>query len=228
MMVTNLDASLFPTVKIGSGKQRQSLFFDRILCDVPCSGDGTLRKNMQIWNSWQPAVGNGLHSLVYPLRSLPSACLFALGRFLLVCNCEFSFAPCRCSLQMADWSIQHAHSILLRMRLFSLRRSIQCQVSAITPMYEVGFCISFLLTILPRSISTSRRIVPPPWSQTPSRNKQMAGGSRQRRHCILRFPGKFPGFIVDGAGKKSTERESSADLIPTRECTRFIFGAKVK
>jgi multisite-specific tRNA:(cytosine-C5)-methyltransferase len=73
MMVTNLDASLFPTLKIGSDKQRRTLLFDRILCDVPCSGDGTLRKNLQIWNSWQPAVGNGLHPLVYTYNHLPFA-----------------------------------------------------------------------------------------------------------------------------------------------------------
>ncbi|KAF8323022.1 S-adenosyl-L-methionine-dependent methyltransferase [Clavulina sp. PMI_390] len=65
MMVTNLDASAFPTLKIGTTQEnnRKTLWFDRILCDVPCSGDGTLRKNMQIWNSWAPGIGNGLHPL---------------------------------------------------------------------------------------------------------------------------------------------------------------------
>lgn len=43
--------------------QKQSLDFDRVLCDVPCSGDGTLRKNHEIWSHWTPADGNGLHSL---------------------------------------------------------------------------------------------------------------------------------------------------------------------
>jgi len=30
---------------------------------VPCSGDGTIRKNIGIWKSWQPNDGNGLHGL---------------------------------------------------------------------------------------------------------------------------------------------------------------------
>ncbi|KDQ60243.1 hypothetical protein JAAARDRAFT_205232 [Jaapia argillacea MUCL 33604] len=88
LVVTNLDASIFPFVRIpadlgrvntegdggekdgGSGGETTKtktkmipLHFDRILCDVPCSGDGTLRKNMGIWKKWSCADGNGLHSL---------------------------------------------------------------------------------------------------------------------------------------------------------------------
>lgn len=65
-MVTNLDASIYPVIKIpapsnGNAKKLQQLLFDRILCDVPCSGDGTMRKNMGIWKNWQAMDGNGLH-----------------------------------------------------------------------------------------------------------------------------------------------------------------------
>lgn len=50
MMVTNQDASMFMGIKIGSqGGKVETLKFDRILADVPCSGDGTLRKNLPIW-----------------------------------------------------------------------------------------------------------------------------------------------------------------------------------
>ncbi|KAF9265863.1 S-adenosyl-L-methionine-dependent methyltransferase [Marasmius fiardii PR-910] len=74
LMVTNLDASNYPSMKIPSTSEATSstnnsnpkltpLLFDRILCDVPCSGDGTLRKNLGIWKTWQPNDGNGLHSL---------------------------------------------------------------------------------------------------------------------------------------------------------------------
>ncbi|KAH9477926.1 Multisite-specific tRNA:(cytosine-C(5))-methyltransferase trm4b [Psilocybe cubensis] len=68
LMVTNLDASNYPSIKIktptrAGGSRTVPLLFDRILCDVPCSGDGTIRKNMGIWKSWQPMDGNGLHGL---------------------------------------------------------------------------------------------------------------------------------------------------------------------
>lgn len=53
---TNYDASVFPLPK--SGK-----LFDAIICDVPCSGDGTIRKDKHILPMWTPHTGNELHSL---------------------------------------------------------------------------------------------------------------------------------------------------------------------
>lgn len=38
-------------------------YFDRILCDVPCSGDGTLRKNPSIWRKWNTGSSFSLHTL---------------------------------------------------------------------------------------------------------------------------------------------------------------------
>lgn len=63
MIVTNHDATLFPSLKLPSEdpKRPKYLKFDRILADVPCSGDGTMRKNVAIWNSWIPGNALGLH-----------------------------------------------------------------------------------------------------------------------------------------------------------------------
>ena len=69
IIVTNHDATIFPSIKIPSlpsveGKpiQNRYLKFDRILADVPCSGDGTARKNIEIWSKWNPSNGLGLHA----------------------------------------------------------------------------------------------------------------------------------------------------------------------
>ncbi|EGG07725.1 uncharacterized protein MELLADRAFT_85533 [Melampsora larici-populina 98AG31] len=77
-MITNHDASMYPSLKI-DGKP---LLFDRILCDVPCSGDGTLRKNGGIWRDWTPANGVGLHGLQMRILSRCIALLKPGGRMV--------------------------------------------------------------------------------------------------------------------------------------------------
>lgn len=63
IIVTNHDATLFPPLKLPSDNSNKQnyLKFDRILADVPCSGDGTLRKNVNLWNDWNPGNALGLH-----------------------------------------------------------------------------------------------------------------------------------------------------------------------
>ncbi|KAL8409258.1 hypothetical protein RB594_007631 [Gaeumannomyces avenae] len=63
LLVTNHDATLYPSLRLPSDdpKKGNYLKFDRILADVPCSGDGTLRKNVNLWREWQPGSALGLH-----------------------------------------------------------------------------------------------------------------------------------------------------------------------
>lgn len=80
-VVVNHDATVFPNVLMpricsSSPSPAQSptpsqappaapaldvLQYDRVLCDVPCSGDGTLRKNGDLWDRWSPWMGLALH-----------------------------------------------------------------------------------------------------------------------------------------------------------------------
>lgn len=53
LIITNHDAQHFPMI----------MSFDRVLCDVPCSGDGTLRKAPDIWRRWNSHMGIALHRL---------------------------------------------------------------------------------------------------------------------------------------------------------------------
>ena len=46
---------------------------------MSCSGDGTIRKNMGIWKSWQPMDGNGLHGYV---RRIYTASLLTMSTVL--------------------------------------------------------------------------------------------------------------------------------------------------
>lgn len=69
LIVTNHDATMFPSIKLpsestqgGPTPRARYLKFDRILSDVPCSGDGTCRKNANVWKDWTPGNALGLFS----------------------------------------------------------------------------------------------------------------------------------------------------------------------
>ncbi|PKK79815.1 S-adenosyl-L-methionine-dependent methyltransferase [Rhizophagus irregularis] len=59
LLVTNHDAQHFPNIHLK--KSSPPVQFDRILVDVPCSGDGTMRKNLTIWSNWNIGNAIGLH-----------------------------------------------------------------------------------------------------------------------------------------------------------------------
>lgn len=64
VVITNHDASMMPTFyKTSDEGKRSRLKFDRVLADVPCSGDGTLRKNYDVWSKWNAANSNNFHHI---------------------------------------------------------------------------------------------------------------------------------------------------------------------
>ncbi|XP_001371426.2 RNA cytosine C(5)-methyltransferase NSUN2 isoform X1 [Monodelphis domestica] len=63
IMVVNHDASSIPRLQIDMNGKKEVLFYDRILCDVPCSGDGTMRKNIDVWKKWTTLNSLQLHGL---------------------------------------------------------------------------------------------------------------------------------------------------------------------
>ena len=70
LIVTNHDATIYPSIKLpsdavyeGGVPKGKYLKFDRILADVPCSGDGTSRKNSNVWKEWNPGNALGLFNV---------------------------------------------------------------------------------------------------------------------------------------------------------------------
>lgn len=55
LIITNYDAACFPLLP---AEER----FHRVLCDVMCSGDGTLRKSLDLWPRWSVLLGPSLHA----------------------------------------------------------------------------------------------------------------------------------------------------------------------
>ena len=43
--------------------QLREIEYDYILCDVPCSSDGAMRKLPHLWIKWTPRDSYGLHKL---------------------------------------------------------------------------------------------------------------------------------------------------------------------
>ncbi|KAL9602247.1 MAG: hypothetical protein Q9219_001971 [cf. Caloplaca sp. 3 TL-2023] len=69
LIVTNHDATMYPSIKLpaearpdGKPTHNKYLKFDRVLADVPCTGDGTSRKNLNVWRDWVPGNAIGLHA----------------------------------------------------------------------------------------------------------------------------------------------------------------------
>ncbi|XP_011267357.1 tRNA (cytosine(34)-C(5))-methyltransferase [Camponotus floridanus] len=83
ILITNHDSSVMPNFIITNPDgTKDTLKFDRILADVPCSGDGTMRKNPDIWCKWSPANGNNLHGIQYRIAKRGLELLIVGGRMV--------------------------------------------------------------------------------------------------------------------------------------------------
>lgn len=101
LLVTNHEAQHFPSCHVhrnhkcdshnGNTKEQgiRQLQFDRVLCDVPCSGDGTLRKAPDIWRKWNAGMGNGLHGLQVQI-AMRGASLLKVGGRMVYSTCSMN------------------------------------------------------------------------------------------------------------------------------------------
>ncbi|KXJ79083.1 hypothetical protein RP20_CCG002462 [Aedes albopictus] len=89
-VVTNADSSNFPNMKLKTDSgEMKTLKYDRILCDVPCSGDGTMRKNPDIWTKWNLQHAANLHGLQYRIVKR-GAELLEVGGKLVYSTCSLN------------------------------------------------------------------------------------------------------------------------------------------
>lgn len=99
LIVTNNEAQHFPGCRADKNGSKASemeiepqisqLLFDRVLCDVPCSGDGTLRKAPDMWRKWNPGMGNGLHSLQIQI-AMRGLSLLKVGGRMVYSTCSMN------------------------------------------------------------------------------------------------------------------------------------------
>uniref|UniRef100_A0A3Q2X6T7 tRNA (cytosine(34)-C(5))-methyltransferase n=1 Tax=Haplochromis burtoni TaxID=8153 RepID=A0A3Q2X6T7_HAPBU len=86
IMVVNHDASCIPTLEINSNGKKDVLFYDRILCDVPCSGDGTMRKNIDVVRS-HLSYNTGMLQLRIAVRGVEQ---LAVGGRMVYSTCSLN------------------------------------------------------------------------------------------------------------------------------------------
>ena len=89
LFAINHDARLLPEELTGADGVAAPWRFDRVLCDVPCSGDGTLRKAPAIWRQWTVGSGNALHRLQLQI-ACKGARLLAVGGTLVYSTCSLN------------------------------------------------------------------------------------------------------------------------------------------
>ncbi|KDO17269.1 hypothetical protein SPRG_21894, partial [Saprolegnia parasitica CBS 223.65] len=79
----------FPGLYNASGKLERTNVFDRVLADVPCTGDGTLRKNEDIWRRWHVGDALTLHPIQLEI-ALRAAALLKVGGRMVYSTCSFN------------------------------------------------------------------------------------------------------------------------------------------
>lgn len=92
-LFTNHDARYFPEIPMGNAtttdEEKSVLRFDKILCDVVCSGDGTLRKAPHIFKVWSPKEGMNLQKLQIQI-ALRACHLLKIGGRLVYSTCSLN------------------------------------------------------------------------------------------------------------------------------------------
>eukprot|EP01155_Anaeramoeba_flamelloides_P001702 Anaeramoba_flamelloidesa1055918_12.p2 GENE.a1055918_12~~a1055918_12.p2 ORF type:complete len:155 (-),score=25.61 a1055918_12:803-1228(-) len=65
------------------------MYLDKILSDVPCSGDGTFKKNFTGSETWSPQLALGLHPMQFQIAKRGIELLKPGGRFVYS-TCSFN------------------------------------------------------------------------------------------------------------------------------------------
>lgn len=90
MAVINHPGQFMPELFTGKvGNSKVKFQFDKILCDVPCSGDGATRKLPIKWAKWHPSDGVSLHPLQLAIL-MKAVTLLKPGGLLVYSTCSLN------------------------------------------------------------------------------------------------------------------------------------------
>ena len=91
MMVVSHSGQHFPTLKkpTTEGEGDNKFYFDKVLADVPCSGDGAIRKLPDKWGKWSVRDGIVLHPLQIQI-AIRAIQLAKVGGYVLYSTCSIN------------------------------------------------------------------------------------------------------------------------------------------
>eukprot|EP00866_Antonospora_locustae_P000735 jgi/Antlo1/735/372 len=118
VVVTGHDARLFPMIRLAHTSFDSlgfPLYFDRILCDVPCSSDGTIRKNRKALDNWH--VNTMLFSLQYEILQRAGQLLKADG---LIVYSTCSLSPIENEAVVQKFCAENSFEIVDCSRIFNI------------------------------------------------------------------------------------------------------------
>lgn len=96
----NVVATRMDGVRLCQIFEKKKVFFDKILVDAPCSGEGIIRSDPKVWNMWNPNMIRGLSALQKKLVASSLACL-KKGGTLVYSTCTFEPQECEEVMQFA-------------------------------------------------------------------------------------------------------------------------------
>jgi len=93
MMVVSHSGQHFPTLKKAFDPENPDadrvLYYDKVLADVPCTGDGAIRKLPGKWAKWSIKDGLGLHALQIQI-AIRAVQLCKVGGYVLYSTCSLN------------------------------------------------------------------------------------------------------------------------------------------
>ena len=109
------DAARFPALLNYTRRHRgaRKVKFDRVLCDVPCSGDGTFRKSVRLWKEWSVVEALTLHHLQLNILKRGIQ-LLAHGGRLVYSTCSLNPIECEdypTPYTLSLFSLTHASTL---------------------------------------------------------------------------------------------------------------------
>ena len=94
VLVTCHNGQRFPRVAPADGGGGADGTYDRIICDVPCTGDGTVRKNPEVFSRWEPELAFRMHELQLQI-AMRGISLLRVGGRMMYSTCSLCAHRCR-------------------------------------------------------------------------------------------------------------------------------------